>query len=809
MEEADVRRASNPEIVLHLYNAITAIRAQRQIANIQRLVKYLEREYGHEPKQTLYYIHDAVMDGLVIETLTVGCKGSKAGVEQEGYWIPSDEQMAEAKAQESHDWYCFICHNPGEVIPCGCRRVFHLSCLSKSQREVKDGVDWTCPHCPKVEENLKEQHELGKCLSFIISQEKNHLSDLKKKPSQEISRYYDFFVFRHYDLKMLVKDCEDFAFSSVQEFEGKLKLMIHNYAIVFGRKHRLTKLAQQLYDECGHELEELHLCQNCFFLSNEKPVDDWFCRPCEPPHQVVWAKQKGFEYWPAKVIQVKDNRVDVRFFGKHHPRAWISIDLVRAITVSPTELKIKQKVQWKEANDEMKEYLRQCECVFGEEKTEKIIDHDSPFGIGKNMKLLAAMESDKKRIGTRLSATTSQTDKPQKRSAMQESTPGSPAKSAAHCSAAVSKAKPMDGLSFEDALKTVNFSKEFMIFSTSEDEPCCSSQIPGFSNENCSSEEQPCSSKEISKMKPELCKTASTLDIRTSTLALENIEESCNMIETDIIDCQSSVVEVKQLKKKYSVVSDAHTQTLHTQGGVDKEVQASPSDLDGKECSCKMRYGMVLLKFRDYVYEHHKLEKEKLLQAVLCESTEEQKKLVEKTRQGVTLKYEEIMKKLKETHDKEIEEVKKKKWCEVCQKEAIIHCCRNANYCSMKCKTKHQETADNVTAHIKPMEVVHTEVSARAISPCPITQSQACSYATTHSPLKMRITFSPKHGAISSLTTETPNSNTSPEMTPKTLPTSPKPTEQTPTSSISFKSRVSPHRTRRATKLAKEKLISY
>ncbi|XP_076808252.1 zinc finger MYND domain-containing protein 11-like isoform X2 [Clavelina lepadiformis] len=698
MEEADVRRASNPEIVLHLYNAITAIRAQRQIANIQRLVKYLEREYGHEPKQTLYYIHDAVMDGLVIETLTVGCKGSKAGVEQEGYWIPSDEQMAEAKAQESHDWYCFICHNPGEVIPCGCRRVFHLSCLSKSQREVKDGVDWTCPHCPKVEENLKEQHELGKCLSFIISQEKNHLSDLKKKPSQEISRYYDFFVFRHYDLKMLVKDCEDFAFSSVQEFEGKLKLMIHNYAIVFGRKHRLTKLAQQLYDECGHELEELHLCQNCFFLSNEKPVDDWFCRPCE---------------------------------------------------------------------------------------------------------------SDKKRIGTRLSATTSQTDKPQKRSAMQESTPGSPAKSAAHCSAAVSKAKPMDGLSFEDALKTVNFSKEFMIFSTSEDEPCCSSQIPGFSNENCSSEEQPCSSKEISKMKPELCKTASTLDIRTSTLALENIEESCNMIETDIIDCQSSVVEVKQLKKKYSVVSDAHTQTLHTQGGVDKEVQASPSDLDGKECSCKMRYGMVLLKFRDYVYEHHKLEKEKLLQAVLCESTEEQKKLVEKTRQGVTLKYEEIMKKLKETHDKEIEEVKKKKWCEVCQKEAIIHCCRNANYCSMKCKTKHQETADNVTAHIKPMEVVHTEVSARAISPCPITQSQACSYATTHSPLKMRITFSPKHGAISSLTTETPNSNTSPEMTPKTLPTSPKPTEQTPTSSISFKSRVSPHRTRRATKLAKEKLISY
>jgi len=42
--------------------------------------------------------------------------------------------------------------------------------------------------------------------------------------------------------------------------------------------------------------------------------------PQDPPHQVVWAKQKGFEYWPAKVIQVSDKKVDVRFFGKHHPR---------------------------------------------------------------------------------------------------------------------------------------------------------------------------------------------------------------------------------------------------------------------------------------------------------------------------------------------------------------------------------------------------------------------------------------------------------------------------------------------------------
>ena len=39
------------------------------------------------------------------------------------------------------------------------------------------------------------------------------------------------------------------------------------------------------------------------------------------------------------------------------------IDAVRAISVSPLELRIKRKQHWKQASAEMKEYIRQCECV--------------------------------------------------------------------------------------------------------------------------------------------------------------------------------------------------------------------------------------------------------------------------------------------------------------------------------------------------------------------------------------------------------------------------------------------------------------
>lgn len=39
-----------------------------------------------------------------------------------------------------------------------------------------------------------------------------------------------------------------------------------------------------------------------------------------PPHELVYAKQKGFSYWPAKVIRVNNTVYDVRFFGGYHQR---------------------------------------------------------------------------------------------------------------------------------------------------------------------------------------------------------------------------------------------------------------------------------------------------------------------------------------------------------------------------------------------------------------------------------------------------------------------------------------------------------
>ena len=41
----------------------------------------------------------------------------------------------------------------------------------------------------------------------------------------------------------------------------------------------------------------------------------------DPPHELVYAKQKGFTFWPAKVIKITQEGYDVRFFGGWHQRS--------------------------------------------------------------------------------------------------------------------------------------------------------------------------------------------------------------------------------------------------------------------------------------------------------------------------------------------------------------------------------------------------------------------------------------------------------------------------------------------------------
>ncbi|XP_032737590.1 zinc finger MYND domain-containing protein 11 isoform X4 [Lontra canadensis] len=294
------RRQADTKAIQHLWAAIEIIRNQKQIANIDRITKYMSRVHGMHPKETTRQLSLAVKDGLVVETLTVGCKGSKAGIEQEGYWLPGDEISIKKK-------------------------------------------------------NTNKQ-EMSTYLRFIVSRMKERAIDLNKKGKDNKHPMYRRLVHSAVDVPTIQEKVNEGRYRSYEEFKADAQLLLHNTVIFYGDSEQ-ADIARMLYKDTCHELDELQLCKNCFYLSNARP-DNWFCYPCIPNHELVWAKMKGFGFWPAKVLQKEDNQVDVRFFGHHHQRAWIPSENIQDITVNVHRLHVKRSMGWKRACDELELHQR-------------------------------------------------------------------------------------------------------------------------------------------------------------------------------------------------------------------------------------------------------------------------------------------------------------------------------------------------------------------------------------------------------------------------------------------------------------------
>lgn len=120
-----------------------------------------------------------------------------------------------------------------------------------------------------------------------------------------------------------------------------LHIIYNNLCILSLAAHSVVgEMGLTMYQDCCYDLQEIRRCADCYRISNEKSEKMWFCIPCNPPHQLVYAKQKGYPYWPAKVMQVNGNVYDVRFFGGHHMRANIEKVFIRPISSTLQSLQV-------------------------------------------------------------------------------------------------------------------------------------------------------------------------------------------------------------------------------------------------------------------------------------------------------------------------------------------------------------------------------------------------------------------------------------------------------------------------------------
>ncbi|XP_023852038.1 MYND-type zinc finger-containing chromatin reader ZMYND8 isoform X5 [Salvelinus sp. IW2-2015] len=282
--------------------------------------------------------------------------------------------VSSSKDQDGrNDFYCWLCHREGQVLCCElCPRVYHAKCL---KLPAEPEGDWFCPECEKitVAECIETQSkamtmltldQLSYLLKFALQKMKQPATEPFQKPvSLEQHPDYAEYIFHAMDLCTLEKNTKKKMYGCTEAFLADVKWILHNCIIYNGGNHKLTATAKVIVKICEHEMNEIEVCPECYLSACQKR-DNWFCEPCSDPHPLVWAKLKGFPFWPAKALRDKDGQVDARFFGQHD-RAWVPLNNCYLMSKEiPFSVK-KTKSIFNSAMQEMEVYVENMRKKFG------------------------------------------------------------------------------------------------------------------------------------------------------------------------------------------------------------------------------------------------------------------------------------------------------------------------------------------------------------------------------------------------------------------------------------------------------------
>ena len=271
------------------------------------------------------------------------------------------------------DSYCWLCHTEGSASDCCCElcpRLYHKKCLG-----MKTVVNcWVCPECERImkAENIDTRTKplidadtLSLLLRNVIHRMKYPQSEPFFRPVDcaLLPRYTDY-VYHPMDFSVLERNVKKKAYGSTEALVADVKWIVHNCIIYNGKKHRLTTVAKTVLKICRHETNEIEICPDCYKNSCAKTSADWFCEPCLFPHKLVWAKMKGYPYWPAKVLQEQNGQVDVRFFGEHD-RAWLPVSQVYLISEQYPVTTTKLRKGFDAATAEMRRHVDRLRERFG------------------------------------------------------------------------------------------------------------------------------------------------------------------------------------------------------------------------------------------------------------------------------------------------------------------------------------------------------------------------------------------------------------------------------------------------------------
>ncbi|XP_061382646.1 MYND-type zinc finger-containing chromatin reader ZMYND8-like isoform X2 [Danaus plexippus] len=244
------------------------------------------------------------------------------------------------------DPYCWRCHWAVEPVAnekghppmqCTvCPRAIHYKCLNSNERnKITAEKSWVCPECMVVlhAESSETRSpamrkvslgQLCELLHYALRRLKNlnGVEPFLQPVDRTVFPDYDNYIVHPMDLSLMKDNITEGLYGSTEAFLADTQWILHNSIIFNTLQSKLTGGARALVRSCKAEMGEIEACPECYAAAHaRKPT--WFTDVCSTPHVLLWAKLKGFPYWPAKGMTVSNTgMVDVRFFGAHD-RAWV------------------------------------------------------------------------------------------------------------------------------------------------------------------------------------------------------------------------------------------------------------------------------------------------------------------------------------------------------------------------------------------------------------------------------------------------------------------------------------------------------
>ncbi|XP_070657918.1 MYND-type zinc finger-containing chromatin reader ZMYND8 isoform X16 [Bos indicus] len=254
-------------------------------------------------------------------------------------------------------------HSPQDTSTSPIKKKKKPGLLNNNNKEQKITVA-ECIETQSKAMTMLTIEQLSYLLKFAIQKMKQPGTDAFQKPVP-LEQHPDYaeYIFHPMDLCTLEKNAKKKMYGCTEAFLADAKWILHNCIIYNGGNHKLTQIAKVVIKICEHEMNEIEVCPECYLAACQKR-DNWFCEPCSNPHPLVWAKLKGFPFWPAKALRDKDGQVDARFFGQHD-RAWVPINNCYLMSKEiPFSVK-KTKSIFNSAMQEMEVYVENIRRKFG------------------------------------------------------------------------------------------------------------------------------------------------------------------------------------------------------------------------------------------------------------------------------------------------------------------------------------------------------------------------------------------------------------------------------------------------------------